>query len=368
MFQKLEFDKVLELLADECLGDLGRKEARQIIPGTAFALIEQKLSEVLEYKQSSDNGDWFPFSSYSDISADLKMLEVEGYVLSEESIKNIDRVLKLVKNIFLFFKGERQKTYPNLYQVIHNIEFDPELIKAIDKVLDDEGKIRSDASPELMKIRRGIGSKQRELDKQFRVIIHKYKTKGWLADNVESFRNGRRVLSVPSEHKRKIRGIIHDESTTGRTAFIEPEEIIEINNDIFDLETEEKKEIYRLLKELSELLRPYAGMIGQYQKIIVRIDIVQAKVKVAARMNANKPKLRPKPCFKIIEGYHPLLLLKNQEIKKETVPFRPAFSGRQPCADAEWPQRRWKIHYHEIRGAHAIDVAGRHVAARRCGK
>ncbi len=327
LFQKLEFDKVLELLAGECLGNLGKKEAGQIIPGTAFALIERKLSEVMEYKMSVDNNDWFPFSSYTDISSDLKMLEVEGYVLSEESIKNIDRVLKLVKNIFNFFKGDRKSVYPHLFDIIKDIAFDSGLIKSIDKVLDDEGNIRSDASPELLKIRRGIGSKQRELDKQFRVVIHKYKTKGWLADNVESFRNGRRVLSVPSEHKRKIRGIIHDESTTGRTAFIEPEEIIEINNDIFDLETEEKKEIYRLLKELSELLRPFAPLIGQYQYIIVQIDIIQAKVKLAGRMNAFKPKLRPNPCFHVKEGYHPLLLLKNKEIKKETVPFDLEFRG-----------------------------------------
>ena len=131
------------------------------------------------------------------------------------------------------------------------------LIDEIEKVIDEKGNIRPDASPELMRIRKRIHSKQLELEKQFKSIINDLRTKGWLSDSVESFRNGRRVLSVPSEHKRKIRGIIHDESTTGKTAFIEPEAIIDINNDIFDLETDERQEIYRILKELSALLRPY---------------------------------------------------------------------------------------------------------------
>ena len=102
-------------------------------------------------------------------------------------------------------------------------------------------------------------------------------------------------MSVPAEHKRKIKGIIHDESTTGRTAFIEPEAIIDINNDIFDLETEERKEIYRILKELSATLRPYVGSIKQYQKLLIRFDVIQAKARMAQNMEAQKPKLHEQP-------------------------------------------------------------------------
>lgn len=327
LFQKLEFDKVLDILAQECLGALGKKAVLKIIPGTAQVLIEQRLNEISEFKNSEVNKDWFPISTYSDVSEELKMLSIEGYVLSEESLKNIGRVLKLMKNIFSFFKGNRKHTYANLYKIIEDVLYDPELVQSIDKVLDEEGNIRPDASPELLRIRKLIGSKQKELDKQFRVIINAYKTKGWLADNVESFRNGRRVLSVPAEHKRKIRGIIHDESTTGRTAFIEPEGIIDINNDIFDLETEEKKEIYRLLKELSTILRPHTESIKTYQKILVRLDIIQAKYRLALKMDAHKPTIKEKPFYEIKEGYHPLLYLKNKEQKKETVPFNIRLNG-----------------------------------------
>ena len=126
---------------------------------------------------------------------------------------------------------------------------------------------------------------------------------------------------MPSEHKRKIRGIIHDESTTGKTAFIEPEIIIDINNDIFDLETEQRREIYRILKGLSTTLRPYISLLEDYQNLMIRFDIIQSKARVAIKMNAAQPKLKKVPHFAIQTAYHPLLYLKNKEIKKETVPF-----------------------------------------------
>ncbi len=327
LFKKLEFDKVLELLGTYCMGALGVKEVHKIVPGIGITTIEKKLKEVDEFKQTIEQNDWFPLSSYNDVSEELKMLAIEGYVLSEEAIKNINRVLKLIKNIFSFFNNTRKINYSNLFHIIQSLDFDAELIKAIEKVIDEEGNIKPDASPELAKIRKMIGSKQRELDKQFRLVIHQYRSKGWLSENTETFRNGRRVLSVPAEHKRKIKGIIHDESTTGRTAFIEPEAIIDINNDIFDLETEEKKEIYRILKELSALLRPYVNSIRKYQKIIIQFDIIQAKARLALLMGAEKPKLHENPTFKIFKGFHPLLLVKNNKVDKKTIPFSLVFKG-----------------------------------------
>ncbi|MEL7119675.1 MAG: Smr/MutS family protein, partial [Bacteroidota bacterium] len=250
-----------------------------------------------------------------------RMLEVVDYVLPEESIARINIILRFVDEIIKYFTPERIELYPVLHDIISDLSFQSSLIDAIEKVLDEEGNIKPDASPRLAKIRKNIGAKQKEMDKQFRVIINDYRSKGWLTDNVESFRNGRRVLSVPSEHKRKIRGIIHDESTTGKTSFIEPEQIIGINNDIFDLEQEEKREIYRILKELSATLRPYAPFMYDYQKLLVRFDVIQSKAKIAIRMDAVRPRLREKPTFGYMKAYHPLLLLKNREVEKVTVPF-----------------------------------------------
>jgi DNA mismatch repair protein MutS2 len=166
-----------------------------------------------------------------------------------------------------------------------------------------------------------VQSKQRELDSIYRKIIGEYRQKGWLTDSAETLRNGRRVLSVPVEHKRKIRGIIHDESATGKTAFIEPEGAIDVNNDIFDLEQEEKQEIYRILKALSDKLRPYAPQIIEYQGFIVQYDTIYAKAKLASKMKAVMPQIVNTPHFGIRKGRHPLLYLKNKAAGKETVPF-----------------------------------------------
>jgi DNA mismatch repair protein MutS2 len=321
IYSSLEFDKVLELVAERSLGELGRERISTIAPLTDKDTIERMLDEVNEYCIAIGENDHFPVHAYSDIKEDLKMLSLENFVLPIDGLQRIHKVLLFMRDAFRFFNKGRQEAYPTLYEIVRKIDFDKELIAAIDRVVDDEGNIKSDASPELMRIKRMQGSKQKELDRKFRIIINDFKKKGWLTDNVESFRNGRRVLSVPAEHKRKLRGIIHDESTTGKTAFIEPDGVIDINNDIFDLETEEKKEIYRILKDLSELLRPYGEHMQIYLETLIHYDIIQAKAKVADLMNAGKPKLKNKPHLGLIKAFHPLLYLKNKGLGKETIPF-----------------------------------------------
>jgi len=320
LFEKLEFDKILELVEQECFGDLGKLAVLEIYPETDKASILHKLKQVAEY-QITLSSDPFPMTAYEDLAKDLKMLEIIDYVLPIEGMQRINVILRATQAVFKYFVEERQAIYPTLYNLIRPLTFDAALIQEIEKVIDEEGKIREDASPRLQKIRRSKGAKVKELDKQFRVIISKYRSQGWLSDTVESFRNGRRVLSVPAEHKRKVRGIIHDESTTGRTAFIEPEEIISINNDIFELEVEERREIYNILKELSAILRPYAPAMRDYQELMIKIDVIQAKARLSYRIGGELPQLKSKPFIKIKTGYHPLLLLKNKQQNKKTIPF-----------------------------------------------
>ncbi len=321
LYEKLEFDKVIEILDRDCLGEIGRKQIKSLAIDTELFMIERKLKEVKEYKVTILENEKFPMEVYEDLTKDMRLLEVVDSVLQVEGLQRINTSLRITHNVYKFFTDLRQAKYPTLYDIMRDLHFDTNLLDAIDRVIDEKGMIKPDASPELMSIRRGIISKRKELEKQFRTIINNYKKQGWLTDNVESFRNGRRVLSVPSEHKRKIRGIIHDESTTGKTAFIEPEAIIDINNDIFDLETEEKREIYRILKELSAQLRPYIPLFKKYQKTIARFDTIQTKARFAVAINGNMPKLKKEPFFGIKEGYHPLLYLKNKQINKKTVPF-----------------------------------------------
>lgn len=328
LYEKLEFNKLLNVLEEECLGSLGKERIQQLPLETDLRNIRRKLKQVHEYKISIENADRFPAKAYEDISEELKMLTIEGYVLPEEGLRRINIILRQMHEIFMFFFLARQKVYPTLYRIIRDYDFDESLIAAIEKVIDEDGNIKPDASPALTKIRRMMGSKERELDRVFKGIVGNYRKKGWLTDNVESFRNGRRVLSVPAEHKRKIRGIIHDESTTGKTAFIEPENVIEINNDIFDLVTEEKKEIYRILRDLSATLRPYVPQMNDYLGLIAQYDEIQAKAKLARDMRAEMPRTVGHPNLAIEMGYHPLLLLKNKQLDKETVPFDLTLHGK----------------------------------------
>ncbi len=321
LLEKLEYDKLIALLDKECLGELGREAVHQLPFLTDVEAIERKLREVSEYKLSISKNDHFPLSQYEDLASDLKMLDIEGYVLPQDGFVRINSVLVIFGGIFRFFTPDRQQIYPSLYDIIRPVNFDPALHQAIGKVFDENGDIRPDASPALLTIRREIGSKQKELDKVFRTLINNYRNSGWLTDNVESIRNNRRVLSVPVEHKRKIRGIIHDESATGRTAFIEPEPVIEINNDIFDLEQDEKREIWRILKELSDTLRPYTPVMRSYLTLIVQYDVIMTKARLAYQMNGVMPKLTQNPSLGTEMGKHPLLYLKNKKIGRETVPF-----------------------------------------------
>ena len=318
---RLEFDKIIELIANNCLGDLGIEQAHHIGPELNLSLIEKRLNEVSEFMRGIQHADTINLSNYEDIRDDLKMLAIEDYVLPEEGFKRISKQLHSVSTVYRYFNTERTLVYPNLYNIIKSLDFDFAIAKEIDKVLDSEGNIRPDASPELGRIRRSMQFKMKELDKVFRQIIQDYRGKGWLTDNLEGYRNGRRVLSVPSEHKRKIRGIIHDESATGRTTFIEPEGVIDINNDVFDLEQEERKEIYRILKALSAFLRPYAPGFKVFQDVLIQFDLIQAKSRISLKLKATKPIIKDLPFIKIYKGRHPLLFLKNVVLGKPTVPF-----------------------------------------------
>ena len=321
ILSKLEYDKVIEIASTHCFGALGRKAICDLMPHIQINAITTYLAETSELLKILGLETDFKLGAYEDVSEYLKLLRVEDYVLETTQIRLIYNIITIIAGIDKFFSKDQQENYPNLYKHISELEILNDLLFSINKILDEKGYIKSNASPELVRIRSAKASKLKELDRQFRSVINNYKTKGWLTDNEESYRNGRRVLSVPAEHKRKIRGIIHDESATGKTAFIEPEKIIEINNDLFDLDSDEKREVYRLLKELCNQIRPYIEDLVDYQQAIVTYDVIWAKANLASTYNGVLPKIVNKPTLGIREAVHPLLYLKNLELGKETIPF-----------------------------------------------
>lgn len=324
VFKKLEFDKVIELLEQQCLGELGIERIRHLKVLTHPKQIERQLDEVYEYKAAAEDKHRFPIASYETIAPDLKVLAIDGYVLSVEALQRVNKIMLQIRDIYKFFKKHRS-VYKTIYAIIKDVPFDEDLIKSIERVIDEEGNIRLDASPELMKIRKRMASKRKDIDKQYRSIINQYTSQGLLKDTVESYRNGRRVLAVPAENKRRVRGIIHDESSTGKTSFIEPEGIIGLNNDLFDLEQDERKEIYKIMRDLSDEIRPYSSRLGDYEQIIVTFDVVQAKANLAMQMDANRPVIKNSPHIALQKAHHPLLLLKNNAEGKKTIPFKLVF-------------------------------------------
>ncbi|MBT8219923.1 MAG: Smr/MutS family protein [Bacteroidia bacterium] len=325
--EKLEFDKILKLLEKHALSEVTQSHIQDIQPSTSSQSIFYELTRVHQYKLAFENNDVLPIRTFKDITEHLDLLKIEGYVLSEEVIISIFDQLLIIRDILNFFKEERKTKYDQLYRLFAKVEIDHSLLNAFEQIFDEEGEIKPNASPTLVKISKSMKSRQVELDKRFRIILTEYKAKGWLTDIGESIRNGRRVLSVRSESKRKIRGIIHDESATGNTAFIEPDAIVQINNDILDLMTAFKKEVYKLLRDLCTAMRPFADDFVTYQKLLVKTDLIRAKALLAISMDGEIPNLLDQPKLNIKIGHHPLLLLKHKKEIGETVPFTLSFKN-----------------------------------------
>jgi DNA mismatch repair protein MutS2 len=223
-------------------------------------------------------------------------------------------------NIFRWFDNERRIAYPALTKVIDDVYYEKLIIELIDEVLDETGNVKDNASEELANIRMSLYRKRNELRKVFDKIVSKLNKQGYLADIEESFMNGRRVLAVFAEQKRMIKGILHGESDSRRTTFIEPEETTELNNAIFSLENDERKEVYRILRKLTQDLSVYSGLLKNYHAIAGEYDFIRAKAKFAKEVNGNYPVVTDKAHVHLIQAYHPLLFLYNKTNNKPTIP------------------------------------------------
>jgi DNA mismatch repair protein MutS2 len=319
---QLEFNKVRELLAGYARGSVGRHMCLSLHPSADLQEVQYRVDQVYEYAEISNLSTRPQLSAYEDINLALEHLAIDGYVLTQEEIHEIGRQLEQVQALFKFFlKQENRRDFPNIFNWTSACS-DPALwVKLIRALLDEKGDVRPDASPELIAIVKSMESEMSRLNREFVRLISRYKADGFLTDTVESVRSGRRVLCVQVEHKRKIKGIIHDESTTGRTVFIEPELIVEINNNIIEFEGEYKKEIFRLLKELCHALRPYQQDLVAMAKLIHHWDLIQSLSLLGISYRGQRPKLQEQLTLHLIHARHPLLYLKNKARQKAVVSF-----------------------------------------------
>lgn len=319
--ERLEYDKVKNLLLTYCKGEPGKVIVRGLFPSKDKAFIETALDETSEYMNGIMSSDAIPLHNYQPIDENIRRLNIQNYVLTADKFVVIRQLLINTRDILNYFKPEKRISYKTLYLTVSMVEWKGELLAAIDRVFDDEGEVKSNASDELARIRKLIKSKTGDQDKVFSSLLQKFRQSGFLTDNAESIRNGRRVLSVPAEHKRKVSGITHDESSTGRTVYIEPDGVIQINNEIASLYIEEKKEIYKILQRLSALFVSEVDYLETCEDLVARMDFTSAKAQLAIKMKARRPQVDSHPKFKMIKAYHPLLYLKNKDVGKDTIPF-----------------------------------------------
>ena len=318
--KQFEFDKVKQLVMQHCRCAPSRELAIQIKPIKNVDRLLLLLSQCDEYKRIVEHKMHFPDSTFTDLSKEIALLYIQGSVIGEESFSNIRSVSDTVNTIIVFLT-DKQKLYPSLFKLIENLYITNEIIDSINQIIDIHGEVKSSASKELGEIRRDLSLKRRESDRRFRSFVNDLKKLGWLRDNEENFYNGRRVLSVLAEHKRDVKGLVHGSSDTGKTSFIEPYNTIEINNEIADLEQSEKREVYRLLKQLTDEIRPHKELIKNYQNTLTQIDFTRAKALLAIDINGRLPQIERQPTIKFVNAKHPLLLLQNKQNKKDTIPL-----------------------------------------------
>lgn len=317
---QLEFDKVKHLLVEHCQTAYAKNKAEHLRIHTRLEFIEPELRQTNEYKLLLQNGLYFPNDVVLNLSAELRLLGIDGAVLNEEQLTAIRKLAENMKQLFHWFDNERKVVHPALFKVIAGSYYEKAIAEMINDVLDEYGNVKDNASKELAQIRISLARKRAELRRVFDRVISKWNKSGYVSDIEEAFLNGRRVVAVHAEYKRQVKGILLGESDTRKTSFIEPEETIELNNDVFGLENEESREVYRILRELTSQLSVYAALLKAYHTIMGEYDFICAKAKLAADVQGNYPVVEDKAQVNLVQAYHPLLYLYNQRSGKPTIP------------------------------------------------
>ncbi len=326
---QLEYEKVKVLLSNHCKTEFGKAKSAALRIHTKKEFIDTELRQTNEYKLITQSGQVFPNDFVANIAKELKLLSIQGAVLSGEQFLLIKRLTQNTNNIFRWFDTERRQAYGALAKVINDTYYEKAIPQLIDEVLDETGNVKDNASEELYKIRMSLYKRRNELRRLFDKIVSKLNKQGYLTDIEESFMNGRRVLAVFAEQKRQIKGVLHGESDSRRTTFIEPEETTELNNEIFSLEHEESREVYKILRILTKNIGVYAAVLKTYFDIAGEYDFIQAKAKLAIEMGGNFPQIFDKAHIQLIDAYHPLLFLYNKVNNKPTIPVTLTLNEKQ---------------------------------------
>ena len=286
-----------------------------------FNTIINRTGSTEEFRQILMFDNRFPEQDYYDLIPELKRISLQGTFIEQTLLQDLRKSLATITDILTFFRKKEEGIYPLLKELVQNVIIDRNIIRAIDKIVDDRGNIRDEASPELSDIRKRLKSLSRSVEKQIRQYLVTAKKEGWAEDGVEpTVRNGRSVLPILATHKRKIRGFIHDESSSVQTVYLEPAEVLETNNEIRELELAERREIIRILTRFTDEIRPSLPELTHAFHVLGIIDFIRAKTLFAIKTESHLPIIRNENLIDWKNAIHPLLFLSHKAQKKEIVP------------------------------------------------
>ena len=332
---KIGFTEIRRLLRGECLSTLGSERVDKIAFSDDAAQVNEWLQQVREFRRIQEEEDDFPLNYFFDVRASVARVRLENTHLEENELFDLRRSLETIHDIVSFLKRRKgeQATHqtdsndsPPLYPALHRLAADvatfPELIRRIDQLLDKFGHLRDNASPELLRIRQTLTRTEGSISRTLHSILKAAQIEGFVEKDVApTMRDGRLVIPIAPGLKRRIKGIVHDESASGRTVFIEPTEVVEANNKIRELEAEERREIIRILTEFSKEIRPHVSEILASYQFLAEIDLIRAKAELARQMQAIEPQVGDQPHIDWIRAIHPLLQASLEKQGKKAVPL-----------------------------------------------
>lgn len=316
---KLGFTKIRELVAAECTNALAVQMTRDMSFSNSYDRVVRELQQTEEFRQILVLENSFPSQDFIDLSEELSRLRIANTVIELEALFDLKCSLHTIQECLRFLLRDDPVRYPMLHELAMRVDLDPSISKYLNKIVDDKGEIYDNASDTLLDIRRQMTKKRNDVDVQISRQLALAKHEGWAPENAEvTIRNGRLVIPMLDTHRRKIKGLIHDESATRQTAYLEPSEVVELNNDLRELEFAERHEIQKILARFTDMIRPQLDALINAYWFLARIDFIRAKARFALTLHAGRPIVDSITKINWLDARHPLLFLSH---KGEVVPF-----------------------------------------------
>ena len=328
--QKIGFDEIRSLLRERCLSTLGKEKVDEIAFSTELDVVNEWLAQIREFRRLQEEADDFPMQYFFDVRESIRRIRLENTHLEENEVWDLRRSLQTIADIVKYLErgaeetasGELRYPYPALHRLTEDVTTFPAMIRRIDSILDKFGKIKDSASMTLAGIRNDLSKMEGSISRTLYTILHAAQKDGLVDKDVTpAVRDGRLVIPVSPGVKRKINGIVHDESATGKTVFIEPAEVVEANNKVRELEAAERREVIRILTVFTDEVRPHVSEILNSYDFLAQIDLIHAKTELAKLTKAFEPEVKAEPQLDWIQAIHPLLQLSLEKQGKKVVPL-----------------------------------------------